>query len=82
MSTSFSPAQPLLPTPPPGTDRYLLVFYEAIYRELLHMKLRVDTLILHGTAAERPAATGGYQLFWQTDGTPHMEVDNGSWVSI
>ena len=77
-----SPAQPILPIPPPGADLYLFRLYEAIYNELIRGNLRLDTLHLLGTAAQRPAATGGRQFFWQTDGTPHLEFDNGTWSNV
>lgn len=81
------PSQPILPLPL-GVDavtangRYLLVLVEALQQEFMLLRAYLNDRIMQGTAAQKPTAAGTRRLYWVTDGTPHMEYDNGSWVNV
>lgn len=88
MADNLLPNQPLLPLPPAGLNmndllvRYLINLIEGLNQELMTLRVHLNTRTLQGTAAERPTANGTRRFYWQTDGTPHLEFDSGSWNSV
>lgn len=81
-------SQPLLPLPPAGlnmadpTTRYLISLIDALTQELIFLRTHLNERTLIGTAAQRPPANGARRFFWQTDGTPHLEFDSGTWNTV
>ena len=86
MAEDMISAQPLLPYPlgviDAQTQRYLITLVEALIQELSFLRTHLNTHTMQGTAAQRPAADGTRRFYWQTDGTPHLEYDSGTWNSV
>lgn len=88
MPDDVLPSQPFLPSPP-GHDAsfgqymaYVQRLVLALVQDLTQVHLRVENRLLQGTAAQKPAASGSLRMFWVTDGTPHLEIDVGTWTAV
>lgn len=62
--------------------QWMLQLNTSVQHALQLISARVDGLLLVGTAAEQPAANGSYRFYWVTDGTPHLEFDDGAWRTV
>lgn len=83
------PSHPILPLPNitpfhmnAPIIRYLQVLVESLTQELIFLRTHINTHMMQGTAAEKPVADGTRRFYWVTDGTPHLEFDDGAWQVV